>query len=244
MSKIIDLVGQKFGKLTVIKQYKEYKGKDRHTYWVCKCSCGNEKDVIVSSDKLKNGNTKSCGCYIKESNKINGLLRKTVNTFDLSGEYGIGYTLGGKEYYFDLEDYDKIKDYCWYIKEGYVAYSDNENRTTLRMHVLLMGNPLEEVDHIDRHRNNNRKYNLRLATDAENARNQSLRKKNTTGFIGVSLLKDGKWKSRIRHNNKDKCLGTFVNKTDAIIARLQAELKYFGIEFAPQRHLFKEYNII
>ena len=30
---------------------------------------------------------------------------------------------------------------------------------------------------------------------------------------------------------------------DAIVARLQAELKYFGAEFAPKRHIFEEYNI-
>ena len=37
---------------------------------------------------------------------------KKYNTYDLSGEYGIGYTSKGEEFYFDLDDYDKIKDYC------------------------------------------------------------------------------------------------------------------------------------
>lgn len=32
-----------------------------------------------------------------------------MNTYDLSGEYGIGYTTKGEEFWFDLEDYDKIK---------------------------------------------------------------------------------------------------------------------------------------
>ena len=35
-----------------------------------------------------------------------------------------------------------------------------------------------------------------------------------------------------------------MNKHDAIIARLKAELEYYGINFAPQRHLFEEYGII
>ena len=52
-------------------------------------------------------------------------MHKKYNTYDLTGEYGIGYTSKDEEFYFDLEDYDKIKDYCWRITmQGYVrAYS-------------------------------------------------------------------------------------------------------------------------
>ncbi len=44
-------------------------------------------------------------------------------------------------------------------------------------------------------------------------------------------------------NKKKKHLGYFINKEDAIKARLIAEKEYFG-EFAPQRHLFEQYEII
>ena len=61
MSKVNDLTGMKFGKLTVI----ERKGSIRNkAAWLCKCECGNE--TIVASDKLKSGHTKSCGCLKKE----------------------------------------------------------------------------------------------------------------------------------------------------------------------------------
>ena len=53
----INLTNQKFGKLTVI----EYIGSSK---WKCICDCGNES--IVQTDNLRNGNTKSCGCYQKE----------------------------------------------------------------------------------------------------------------------------------------------------------------------------------
>ena len=33
---------------------------NHRSYWKCKCSCG--KEIIVSSDNLKSGNTTSCGC--------------------------------------------------------------------------------------------------------------------------------------------------------------------------------------
>ena len=38
------------------------------------------------------------------------LYHKKYNTYDLSGEYGIGYSNSGKEFYFDLDDYDLIKE--------------------------------------------------------------------------------------------------------------------------------------
>ena len=48
--------------------------------------------------------------------------------------------------------------------------------------------------------------------------------------------------ARIVLNKKDIYLGRYSNKEDAIKARLEAEIKYFG-EFAPQRHLFEQYGI-
>lgn len=66
-----DLTGQRFGRLTVISFNEEVtkQKKGRHSYWNCKCDCGNEK--IVYSGNLKSGGTTSCGCYQKEisSNK-------------------------------------------------------------------------------------------------------------------------------------------------------------------------------
>ena len=49
---------------------------------------------------------------------------KKYNKYDLSGEYGIGWTSNtNQEFYFDLEDYDKIKDYCWIYNKGIQPYN-------------------------------------------------------------------------------------------------------------------------
>ena len=53
----LNLVGQKFGKLTVLEPIPPVSQK-------CICECGNE--IIVATSNLTNGNTKSCGCYKKE----------------------------------------------------------------------------------------------------------------------------------------------------------------------------------
>lgn len=62
MSKLNDLTGQKFGRLTVVERVEN--AKNRNARWKCVCDCGNE--VIVTGSNLCRGNTKSCGCYQKE----------------------------------------------------------------------------------------------------------------------------------------------------------------------------------
>ena len=61
-----DLIGCKFGRLTVVEYIPPKERKTRSFAWVCKCDCGNDKRVITSSTKLKNGDTKSCGCLKAE----------------------------------------------------------------------------------------------------------------------------------------------------------------------------------
>lgn len=64
---LIDLTGQKFGRLTVISKAKPYKTKGGYyaTKWICQCECGNV--VEVNTQKLRNGHTSSCGCLKKEN---------------------------------------------------------------------------------------------------------------------------------------------------------------------------------
>lgn len=62
MPKIVDITGQRFGKLTALKKVAVKSG---NSVWLCSCECGGEKQTILSN--LKNGNTKSCGCLIGEA---------------------------------------------------------------------------------------------------------------------------------------------------------------------------------
>ena len=68
--------------------------------------------------------------------------------------------------------------------------------------------------------------------------------KNTSGVIGVSLYKPTqKWHAEIQYNKMPMSLKYYDNKDDAIRARLEAEIQYYGYDNAPQRHLFEQYNI-
>lgn len=231
-----DLTGKTFNHFTVIEQAEDYISlKGIHcAQWLCQCDCGS-KPVIVRGDALKNGNVKSCGCS-----------RRRYNTYNLSGEYGVGWTSNtNREFYFDLEDYEKIKDYCWYeavhTNSDYHSLVTNFKNQTLRMSCVVCG---KYYDHANRNPFDNRKSNLRPASYTENVRNYSIQQNNTSGYSGVSWDKEReKWVSYIVIDKKRKKLGRFDNKEDAIKTRLLAEAEYFG-KFAPQRHLFEEYNIV
>ena len=243
MRKRLDLTGQKFGRLTVIKQAPNHvsKGGRTSTCWYCHCECGN--DCIVATQSLRNGCTKSCGCL----NKENASKRRIMNTYDLSGEYGIGYTTKGHPFYFDKEDYDLIKDYCWNANNDGYIYTVR-NKKTYIMHVLIM-NGVEKtneqifIDHEDGVPYNNRKYNLRPCTPAQNTHNRHFSPYNTSGVMGVWYDKSrNKWVASLKEGNQYRLHKRFTDINDAIIARLKAEKEYFG-DFAPQKYLFDKYSI-
>lgn len=93
--------------------------------------------------------------------------------------------------------------------------------------------PMHTVDHENRERGDDRFLNLRKATRTQNAQNKSVRSDNNSGVTGVSFDKArGRWASRIKFGGKYIALGRFRDIEDAIRARSEAELKYFG-EFSP-----------
>ena len=232
-----DLTGRTFGRLTVLKQTEDYvqpNGK-KSARWLCKCSCGNNKEVIVAGSMLRNGNTRSCGCLQKEI-AANMQMKENIIDFE-SAEYAIGYTSKGEPFWFDKEDYDKIKNYCWsYNNCGYLYARDRNSKQKILFHHLVMS-PIPDGVDIDHKQHppypgqkyDNRKSNLRSVTHSQNLMNRTMGTNNTSGNIGVSWNKEKqKWKAYITIGGKQIHVGYFVNKEDAIQARKAAELKYFG----------------
>lgn len=93
-----DWTGHKFGKLTVEGRVeKPSHMKNQGVYWECKCSCGN-KTIMISAE-IKRERMLSCG-------------KCSRNEFELFDNYGIGTTTKGDVFYFDIEDFEKIKNYA------------------------------------------------------------------------------------------------------------------------------------
>ena len=77
-SQAVDIVGNRYGLLTVLKRSdKTYRKK--WPLWICRCDCGNTTEV--KGNALKSGHTKSCGCSRKNFRRL------------LSGVYGFNQLL-------------------------------------------------------------------------------------------------------------------------------------------------------
>ena len=88
MSKVEDMVNQKFGRLTVLHRVenKIYKNSQR-SQWLCECSCENKTQIKVTRDSLKSGNTKSCSCLQTEIQKERAIDRNTTHGYGNSRIY-------------------------------------------------------------------------------------------------------------------------------------------------------------
>lgn len=225
-----DLTGMKFGRLTVLSQADDYIDKNgaHIACWLCSCDCGNPENTIVTGARLRYGHTKSCGCLKKDASRQNGYLTKKKNRYEFFDNYVVGYTTKNEPFYIDLEDYDKIKDICWHKhKQGYI-HGHMDGRM-ISLHRLIMDFPDGlEVDHIggELTRHDNRKSNLRLATDQENAANRKRPYVNLSGVVGVRL-QGNSWIAQITYKGNLIYLGSFKEMNDAIKARKEAEKKYY-----------------
>ena len=85
-------------------------------------------------------------------------------------------------------------------------------------------------DHITPlHPEDNRKQNLRICTQANNTINSGIQRNNKSGVTGVVWVEQiNRWTAQITYQKKRIHLGSFENLEDAIKARENAEIKYFG----------------
>lgn len=74
-------IGNRYGRLVVLEQTQ--KRDNGSVCWLCQCDCGNK--VIVSGDSLRSGDTKSCGCLVKDrSREINSIDRTGKKYYKLT----------------------------------------------------------------------------------------------------------------------------------------------------------------
>lgn len=149
----------------------------------------------------------------------------------------------GKVALVDDEDYEFLSQWNWHVLfNGHNYYAKcNKYLGTIegkrKFKCLLMHRVIAErigmdltsfIDHKDRDGLNNQRNNLRSANPHENNQNQKIRKDNKSGVKGVCWLKREKmWKAYIHLERKQKTLGYFKEKTDAVKARLDAEKLYY-----------------
>lgn len=113
---VVDIRNQRFGYLVALEEsHRGHKTSDRSVKWLCQCDCGNT--TIVSGASLRQGNTKSCGCYQgrpgkREKSNHTSMVQLKEHLFKSykkgARERGITFNLG-KQTFMSM-----IKENCFY----------------------------------------------------------------------------------------------------------------------------------
>lgn len=210
----VDESGKKYNQLLVLS-YSHYDKKGEVSYWNCLCDCGIECKVRGSN--LRSGRAKSCGCLSKQALEL-----RTKHGMSDSREYSIWASMvqrciNPKTTHFDYYGGIGVRvSEDW--KSSFEKFFED-------MGECPEGCSLDRIDHLGDYC----KENCRWADKSMQQYNQKKRITNTSGKTGVSFMKSkGMWRARISKDKQEIHLGLFETFEDAVKAREEAELKYFG----------------
>lgn len=199
-----DLIGKKFGKLTILSIFKKEVGKSKlreNKYSCCKCDCGKEKEIPLSAVVM--GRQRSCGC--DSSQNIKDRIYNIYNAMKQRCYYKNGARYkdyGGRGIKICDEWLCSFKNFKeWALSHGY-----RDNLT------------IERID-------NNGDYcpeNCKFASYQIQSSNQRVRKDNSSGYRGINHnQKQNRWVARVQVNKKRKCIGYFKTPEEAHKARVE-----------------------
>lgn len=207
--------GDRYGKLTVIKEVEPYllkSGKKGDRRFLVKCDCGSD-EKIVRMMPMTRGDTHSCGC-IRISNKTKHGMSNTptYKTWEMMIQRCTNPSYDGYIGYgrFGIKVCEKWKNFIGFFEDMGMR---PDNMTLDRI------DPLGNYD----------KDNCRWATDEIQNFNKNISDANKSGKTGVSWdkAKNG-WRAHITKNRKRYELGIFKDFESAVLQRKKAELEHHG----------------
>ena len=158
---------------------------------------------------------------------------KSKNTCKIVDNHVELKTTRGEIFLVDIDNLELTQSRTWCVsKTGYLVASVDGKTVKLHRYLLNLDNPKDIIDHINGNPLDNRMSNLRICSTYGNARNSALSSKNKFTVHGINITKYGNYRSRTTVDYKEIHLGTFQTVDEAVKARKDAEIKYFG-EFAP-----------
>ncbi len=184
----IDLTGKIFYRLTVLKLAKPRKNR---TFWICKCKCGNEKEI--ESYALKTGKTKSCGCLRREITAARNTLLITKHKQIHTRFYKIWIQMRNRCNNINNQAYDRYGGKGIFVYKRWDKFENfyTDMRNSYDIHVKEHSRKQTTIDRI----NNNGNYcksNCRWATYSVQARNRPYNKElcSKAGKLGAAARWD------------------------------------------------------
>lgn len=161
----------------------------------------------------------------------NGQFVKNDVTWRMLDNVAYCYSNGELRFFTDIENV-RLFDGRPIAKMANGYSGTRDNGKIVLVHRLIINAPDGSViDHINRNKKDNRISNLRITDKSVNAFNSGLRRDNKSGATGVMLRKDtNRWSAAIKKDGKKHCLGCYGTKDEAVKARKEAEVLYFGFE--------------
>ncbi len=159
--------------------------------------------------------------------------RSRTNTYDEQGDVTIVTVKDGRTFLIDTDDLLDVQRYSWcFNKQGYPVAHTADKIIRLSRYLLNVQDDNLVVDHINGNPADNRRSNLRICTAKENSRNTGVSKNNKSGYLGIRITPNKRYEARICVNRKSIHIGTYDTLDEALSARCEAEIDYFG-EYAP-----------
>jgi hypothetical protein len=161
-------------------------------------------------------------------------MPRKIRPIRIEGKFAYVTLTQGYEAVIDAVNADWIGQWNWCAcvnkKTVYAKRRIASCSKTIYMHRLVAeAREGQIVDHVDCNGLNNTTANIRIATFAENNRNQSLRITNTSGIKGVRWRDDNrKWEARIKINKKEHHLGYYDKSEEAHAAYCEASDRLHG----------------
>ena len=196
-----DLTGRQFGELTALRRVENDKGGK--VCWLCRCSCG--KELVVQALHLKCGKTRSCGC--KKSDR-------SYTKYDLTGQ-----RFGRLTALYHVNKEDRVKSSYWHCRCDCGNELDVHTESLLRGLTQSCGcwNRVQSGKmHDHMHYQDDTCVEVLRRFCKDTGRNKS-------GFRGLFLMNDGRYRASITFQGKHYNLGHYYSFDRAVQARLNAE---------------------